>query len=134
MTDIVKTIKVTANLHAQHMLSLVKTLNEDIDDILYKNNVELINKIASDYNLNEKELIKKYIKKKKNKIIKEDICNETSDEIVEKNEQKEILIMKKIKIKDNYYILNQETNDIYNMNMKIVGKKENKKYIINDIE
>jgi hypothetical protein len=60
----IETIKIANNLHNTQMLSLINTLQNNFDSIT-SDKKNLIMSIAKDYNLNENELIDRYINNKK---------------------------------------------------------------------
>lgn len=147
-SDTVKAIKVTTKLFNNQTQSLLDSLQKNIDDSIIEAKIELINSIAKDYNINPKELIKKYInkKKKRKEIIEEDSQsqhehNETLDNIIlpstntdEPENTSEEIIYKKIKIKNIPYLLHPDTNEIFDMNYELVGKKSDSKYLLKKIQ
>lgn len=148
--DTIKTIKITTKLFNNQTQSLLESLQKNIDEIIIQTQIELINHIAEDYNINSKDLIKKYINKKKKKknIIEDDELsiqlnehNETLDNIIlssvnnnDINNTSEEIIYKKIKIKNIPYLLHPETNEIFDMNYELVGKKSDSKYLLKKLQ
>lgn len=150
MTDsnnTIKTIKLTTKLFNIQSQSLLDSLQKNIDEAIIQAQLDLINRISEDYNINSKELIKKYVNKKKKKkdIIEESSVNQNEsncslDNIVlssvNKNEienTSEEIIYKKIKIKNITYLLHPETNEIFDMKYELVGKKSDSKYLLKKI-
>ena len=159
MTDYISTLGtlecIEKIFHNQYYACL-KTLKDDMENMKTKITENLLKQIANDYNIPEKELFKKYLKKKpkikKTKdiedsdeaIIQNIIKNENYDDITEKNEiieeKKEIINDKKplyMKISkdilpdylnNNDYYVNTETKLIIEKETKeIVGEQDGKK-------
>lgn len=94
----IETIKIANNLHNTQMLSLINTLQNNFDSIALESKKNLIISIAKDYNLNENELIDRYINNKKEVNLevhkpllkqetknKELVLEETKDEKLDEN-------------------------------------------------
>ena len=176
IADTLNAIKLTNNLYNTQVSSLLKTVQDDINQIVIKTQSDLIAKISQDYNISIRELTRKYISKpKKTRKTKEDIDDSptmqsindnkniqdlsddesnisnimvknsasilSTQEITDANTNQsenptsEIInnsdvLFKNIKIKDIDYLLNISTNEIYDMENKIVGRKYNNKYLM----
>ncbi len=176
IADTLNAIKLTNNLYNTQVGSLLKTVQDDINQIVIKTQYDLIAKISQDYNISIRELTRKYISKpKKTRKTKEDIDDSptmqsindnkniqdlsddesnisnimvknsasilTAQEITDANTNQsenptsEIInnsevLFKNIKIKNGDYLLNISTNEIYDMENKVVGRKYNNKYLM----
>ena len=142
--------------HNQYYACL-KTLKDDMENMKTKITENLLKQIANDYNIPEKELYKKYLKKKPKikkikdiedsdeQIIQNIIKNDNIDDIIEKNDkieekyeeekkEKKPVYMKLNKdllpnyLNNNQYYVNIETKHILEKETKeIVGEYDGKK-------
>jgi len=182
ISDTLNAIKLTNNLYNAQISSLIKTVQDDSNQIVLKTQTDLITKISQDYNISIRELTRKYISKpKKTRKVKDDIedsptmqtindvknnhelsddesnstnitnivvknisspflpatnllddkkdSNNQSENNVETPNTSEVLY-KTIKIKNSDYLLNISTNEIYDMENNLIGRKQNNKYLI----
>jgi hypothetical protein len=216
ITDTINAIRLTNNLYNTQVISLLKTAQDDINQIIIKTQTDLINKIAQDYNISSRELSRKYLLKpkkgpgrkpkeehiddsptmqgindlkngndsdddnivnimvnpaqtqigqflssvdilnsnktlspknpnainpnihnvlsqlsngEKTELLNTNTNNNTNTDSSSVNE----LVFKTIKIKNADYLLNLETNEIYDMENNLVGKKQNNKYMMKKI-
>ena len=65
MENILNTLIINNNLYNNQFQTLVSNLQIELKKIVSQTQLELINNIAKDYNINSKELIKKYVNQKK---------------------------------------------------------------------
>ena len=65
LNETLKTIKLTNTLYASQIQSLTVNLQDGINQIIQKTQLDLINSIAQDYNISIRELTKKYVSKPK---------------------------------------------------------------------
>ena len=65
IADTLGAIKLTNNLYNTQISSLLKTVQDDIDQLILKTQSDLITKISQDYNISIRELNRKYILKPK---------------------------------------------------------------------
>jgi hypothetical protein len=190
LNETLKTIKLTNTLYASQIQSLTVNLQDGINQIIQKTQLDLINSIAQDYNISIRELTKKYVSKPKkirktkesldddsptlqtinesknyylsdedndmsnivinqNNVDSNEIIGETSQakktrkprakkNVVEEIDndpesiENEEDVYKSITIKNTQYLLDPNTNKIYDMDNKLVGtKKDNKYYLKN---
>ncbi len=69
--DTLKTIKLTHSLYNTQISGLINNLQENMNNLVYKTQIDLISKISQDYNISVRELTRKYVQKPK-KIKKRD--------------------------------------------------------------
>lgn len=139
--EILRSIITISNTYSVQLNTHIKELSYTIDQLVTNTQSELLTKISNDYNINYKELQRKYIgKSKKNKKNIGDLISENDEEQECKNEKTTGInveqnnhvetIFKKIKIKNNTYLLKVDTNELYDMENNIVGKKLGNKYML----
>lgn len=139
--EILRSIITISNTYSVQLNTHIKELSYTIDQLVTNTQSELLTKISNDYNINYKELQRKYIgKSKKNKKNIGDLISENDEEQECKNEKTTDInveqnnhvetIFKKIKIKNNTYLLKVDTNELYDMENNIVGKKLGNKYML----
>jgi transcriptional regulator with XRE-family HTH domain len=133
--------------HNQYYACL-KTLKDDMENMKTKVTENLLKQIANDYNIPEKELFKKYLKKKpkikktkdiedsEESIIQNIIKNDNYEDLIEKNEliedKKEISEKKPLYMKINKEILPEylNNNDYYiNTETKLIIEKDSKEIV-----
>ena len=176
ISETLNAIKATNTIYNTQITSLLKTAQDDINQIVLKTQTDLINRISQDYNISVRELTRKYITKpKKTRKSKDDIDDSptmqtindsknadlsdddsnisnlmvknnssqqsgTSETAEPKNTQNEIApehievpetVFKTVKIKNIDYLLNITTNEIFDMENNLVGRKNNNKYMMN---
>jgi len=134
--------------HNQYYACL-KTLKDDMENMKTKMTENLLKQIANDYNIPEKELFKKYLKKKP-KIKKTKDIEDTDEQIIQniiKNDNYEDIIEKTEKIEDKKDIIGEKkplymklskdilpnylnNNDYYvNTETKLIIEKESKEIV-----
>ena len=174
LTELIKNIKSTSNYLNTQIELLTNNLDDNINLIIQKTQADLISNICQDYNLNIKELSKKYLTKIKSsrkskeniindsptyqtiKTMKEELSDENTDtdliikqniinkkkikkekiqidkpqkNEVETNETTEI-VYKTITLKGKKYLLDPNSNILFDFENNEVGKKEDNKYLM----
>jgi arginine deiminase len=135
INDIINHLKDININYNNEMSSLFNGLQDEINSIINKSQIELINKISEDYNINSKDLIRKYITKTKKTKKNKDEDSPTlqsikeAELIVEPVKLDEI-VYKSVKIKDKTFLLNPVTNELFDLDNNLVGKKHNSKYLL----
>jgi len=135
INDIINHLKDININYNNEMSSLFNGLQDEINSIINKSQIELINKISEDYNINSKDLIRKYITKTKKTKKNKDEDSPTlqsikeAELIVEPVKLDEI-VYKSVKIKDKTFLLNPVTNELFDLENNLVGKKHNSKYLL----
>lgn len=131
--ELLRSIITTSNTCNTQLITYIKELSNNIEHLVTNTQNELLTKISNDYNINYKELQRKYIGKSK-KVRKniDDIISgndeKSMNDIVEQNNRTEI-IFKKVNVENNTYLLNVGTNELYDVNNNIIGKKVGDKYM-----
>jgi len=169
------------NYYNNQINNNLKTLQDEINQLIYKTQSDLLQQISHDYNISSKELNKKYLiktKKTQGRKPKEEYANDSptmqqindinmcdSDDenivnlIIKQSSSQDIhitddltnsktsqvsdvfiktpntektgeLLFKTIKIKKESYLLNLQTDEIYDMENNLVGIKKNNKYML----
>ena len=137
INDIIKQLKDTNITYNNEMSSLITELQDEINSMINKSQLELINKMSEDYNINSKDLVRKYITKtKKTKKIKDE-DSPTLQSIKEAEMADDIepvkldeIVYKSVKLKDKTFLLNPNTNELFDLENNLVGKKHNNKYLL----
>jgi len=113
LSTIIRNLSKNLDFCLCNISSTIENLSEAIDNEIIKYQIELINKIARDYNLNKDELYQKYIK---NKNIKNTDIDENYDNICNQ-------ILERIDIgSTEYYFEKKDHGKVYTKDGKTVGE------------
>ena len=108
IADTLGAIKLTNNLYNTQISSLLKTVQDDIDQLILKTQSDLITKISQDYNISIRELNRKYILKPKKTRKTKDILDDSPT-------------MQTINDSKNYQDLSDDESNISNIMVKNIS-------------
>jgi len=108
IADTLGAIKLTNNLYNTQISSLLKTVQDDIDQLILKTQSDLITKISQDYNISIRELTRKYILKPKKTRKTKDILDDSPT-------------MQTINDSKNYQDLSDDESNISNIMIKNIS-------------
>ena len=175
---IINAIKFANKYKQENLDTLITSLEDEIVKLYQNIQIELINNISKDYNINSKELVRKYVNKKKmhknkkkdNYLDSPNVYEQTNYDTDSYNTSEEYygdlhifdqsninesntienspsptnlsdsdinnyiinskILFKNIKIADKIFLLNINTNEIYDNENNLVGKKKDDIYYI----